>query len=412
MFASANGGATWNAGTSPGGAISMLAVAPSNSQVVYAAGSAGVFVSTNGAATWSPAAGLPSPVTALGVSSSNPAVVYAGGLSATEGFVAKLSTTGKSLLWSTFYSGSSGSYPAAVTPSSSGAVWVAGSTSSTDLPITATHYRSIGSTSGPGFLARISDTTASCTYGLNPLSGFSYGAGTLDFSVTAPSGCTWTATPSDGSWIITSGGAGTASGIESAFLTANGTGVTRNGNVDVNGQSFSITQAASSCTYALNPSPASLPASGGTVQIAVTAPAGCPWSVVLPSPFISIVSGGSGTGNGTVTLSLPANHSVQWLSPVVEVGPQSITLSEANICAYTLLPLTLGPLAASGTISVTANRAGCSWGPQSNATWLTVSGTGTGSGTFPYTVQANTGSTARTADITLDHRQFTIKQTH
>jgi trimeric autotransporter adhesin len=279
------------------------------------------------------------------------------------------------------------------------------------LPITPNAYSSLGNiTSGAPFLAEISDATAACSYALNPPSLVSYGVQALDFSVTAPSGCTWTASPSDSSWIsIQSGSTGKASGIVTAALTANNTGSTRTGNISVNGQFFSIIQAASSCTYPLSGG-GTIPASGGTVQLTVSAPAGCPWSVVPPSPFVSVVSGGSGTGTGTVTLSLPANHSVQWLNPVVQVGPQSVLLSEANSCAYTLAPLTFGAQEQSGSITVTANHAGCSWFPESNQSWLTVSGSGTGSGTFPYTIQANTAATGRAAVITLDNRQFTVKQ--
>jgi hypothetical protein len=417
VYASTNGGSSWSAGSFPGGQVTMLAVAPSNSHVVYAAGSGGVFYSTNNAATWSPASSLAFPPNAIAVNLTHPNVVYAAGVSTTDGFVAKLNTAGTSLLWSTFYSGSnsvSGTSPTSVAPAASGNVWIAGSTYSTDLPITASPYSNLGNSfNGAGFLARISDTTAACSYLLNPPSLYAYSAATLEFSVTAPSGCAWTAIPSAPSWMtIATGATGTASGIVSTALTANTTGATRNGTVDINGQLFSITQAASTCTYSLSSS-GSLPASGGTVQITVTAPSGCPWSVVLPSSFISIVSGASGTGNGTVTLSLPANHSVQWFSPVVQVGPQSIALSEADICSYSLSPQTLGAQAASGSIAVTANHAGCSWTAQletANTPWLTVSGNGTGSGSFSYTVQANTGTAGRAAVITLDNRQFEIKQ--
>src|ERR1019366_9344451 len=101
-----------------------------------------------------------------------------------------------------------------------------------------------------GFLARISDTTASCSFALNPSSWISDGTQNPSFAVTAPSGCAWTAVPSDNSWIaIQTGASGTGSGTVSATLTANNTGSTRIGSINVNGHAFSITQAASGCTY-------------------------------------------------------------------------------------------------------------------------------------------------------------------
>ncbi|MGD0361405.1 MAG: SBBP repeat-containing protein [Bryobacteraceae bacterium] len=412
VYASTNGGNTWTTSSASGGApLDLLAVAPSNPQTVYAAQGTGVYVSTNGAATWAPAASLPFGAYSIAVNATHPAAVYAGGLSSTDGFAAKLNTAGTSLIWSTFYTGSGGMYPYSVTSAGSGDIWMVGTaTGSPDLPITANAYsRENAPASQTSFLARISDTTAACSYSLNPASLLAYGTETVTFSVTAPSGCAWTAVPSDTSWITTpSGGSGTASGIVTAALAANGSSATRAGSIEVEGKTYAISQAPASCTYAASAS-GNVPDTGGQAQIAVTAPAGCPWNVQLESPLETLVSGGSGTGNGTVTVSLAANNSVAWLNPVVAVGPQSVALSEANICAYELSPQTLNAQAASGSISVTANRPGCYWAPASNQTWLTVSGSGTGSGSFSYTVQANTGS-ARSATVTLDHRQFGITQ--
>lgn len=411
IYTSTNGGTTWSPAVSSGGAtLKLLAVAPSNAQTVYAAGSSGVFVSTNGGSSWTPAAALPFPVTAITVNDTHPNIVYAGGLSATDGFAAKLNTSGTGLTWSTFYSGASGADPVAVVPAGSGDIWIAGSATAA-IPISANAAESVyDPAAGSGFLARMSDTTAACAYSINPTSVVAYGTETVNFSITAPSGCAWTAVPSDSSWIeLQTGSSGTASGVITAALASNGTSATRAGSVAVGGQTYAISQAAASCTYGLASS-GSLPDTGGQVQITVTAPTGCPWSVQLESPLETLVSGGSGTGNGTVTVSLPANNGVAWLYPVVAVGPQTIQLSEADICTYSLSPQTLNPQAASGNITVTANHTGCSWTPSSNQTWLVVSGSGVGTGSFPYTVQANPGTTARSATVTLDNREFGITQ--
>jgi hypothetical protein len=407
VYRSPDGGATWNLKTTPG-SVSEIAVAPSNSQVVYAAGSgSGVFVSTDGAATWSPTAALPSGISAIAVNPSDPTAVYAGLTSATDGFVAKLSTAGTSLLWSTFYTGSSGSNPAAIASVASGDVWIAGSTSSTDLPITANAYSSIstGTSTGlsTGFLARISDTTASCSFRLNPSSWISDGSQNPSFAVTAPSGCAWTATPSDNTWItIQTGASGTASGTVSATLTANNTGSTRVGSISVNGQAFSITQAASGCTYHLDNTTALVPATGGNVVVHLTAGAGCPWSTVPQDTFVTVVSGGSGNGNGTITLSVPPIAGAQTVTSHVKIGPQTLTINQQSTCTYSLVPLVLPATSGSGTISVTTNFAGCSWSPGSDADWLQINSNGsTGSGTISYTVTTNTTGGPRVAHVTL-----------
>jgi hypothetical protein len=178
----------------------------------------------------------------------------------------------------------------------------------------------------------------------------------------------------------------------------------------VGGKTFGITQASGSCTYSLSGN-TSVPSSGGTLQIAVTAPAKCPWSAVSGTPLVTVTSGASGTGNGTVTLSVAANDSPVWLSPTVQIGPQVLTLQEADLCTYSLSPQSLGDGAASGNMTVTANLAGCAWAPSSDSpSWLTVSGSGSGSGTFPYTVTQNTTGAPRTANVTLDHQSFPVTQ--
>ncbi len=414
IYKTTDAGTTWNQVTSAAIIFSLplLAVAPSNPDLVYGASGNQVVVSTDGGTTWSSAASLPGsgPIWAIAVSPSDPTVLYAAaGVATGNGFVAEISADGTNLHWSTFYSGSNGASVSGVAPAlDPEQVWIAGGTSP-GLPITQQAYSS-SAYSGAAFLARVAGSTARCTYELNPSSVLSYGAQTTSFTVTAPSGCAWTATPSHGNWItIQSGATGSASGIVSVGLAANGTRSTRAGSVDVDRETFAIEQAAASCTYALAGG-TNVPASGGRVKISVTARRGCPWNVVPGSAMISIVSGSSGTGDGTVVLSLAPNDGVQWYSPTVQVGSQTVTLQEANICSYSLSPQTLSAAAASGTMTVTANLAGCSWSPQSDAGWLSVSGSGTGSGTFSYSVSANNTGAPRSAHVALDHRQFAVAQ--
>jgi hypothetical protein len=414
LYKTTDAGTTWSRVTYPGVSLGnsgvSVVVAPTNPLVVYVASNNQVVVSTDGGTTWSSPTNLPENIWALAVTGST-AIWAATGPGASDGFVAKLSTDGKTLLWSTFYTGSNGAYVSGVAAVASSDVWITGGTSSTDLPITPNAYSS-NSDGGAAFLALISDSTAGCSYSINPTSVTAYGqAGTGSFGVTAPNGCAWTATPSDSSWItVQSPGTGVGSGIVYGSLTANNTGSTRTGSISVNGTPFDITQAASSCTYSLSYN-GNLPSSGGTVVVTVTAATGCPWTVVPQNPLITVIGPASGIGDGTVTLSLPANASVAWLNASVQVGSQSATLSEADVCSYSLSPLTLGAAAASSSMNVTVTPAGCNWSASSDQNWLSVSGSGTGSGTFTYQVQTNNGLGSRTAHITLDNRQFTVTQT-
>lgn len=75
-----------------------------------------------------------------------------------------------------------------------------------------------------------------------------------------------------------------------------------------------IMQAGNSCSYSLDMPPSPYPADppaytvpngGGTVTAVLTATDGCPWTVVNPYPAaITITSGSSGTGSGTIQLTV------------------------------------------------------------------------------------------------------------
>jgi hypothetical protein len=120
-----------------------------------------------------------------------------------------------------------------------------------------------------------------------------------------------------------------------------------------------------------------------------------------------------------------ATKNVNAPAPVVENSVVVSTTAQAllnlasqkilEIADNALLPFAAGGLSSSaggatGSLSVTF-PAGFVWSAVSNASWLTVTGpsTGTGSGTLTYQIAANTGSD-RTATITIDGYTFTIEQ--
>jgi hypothetical protein len=63
------------------------------------------------------------------------------------------------------------------------------------------------------------------------------------------------------------------------------------------------------CTYTISPTSASYIASGGTNSVSVTTnKSSCTWTAVSNTPsWITVTSGSSGTGNGTVSYSVAAN---------------------------------------------------------------------------------------------------------
>jgi hypothetical protein len=78
----------------------------------------------------------------------------------------------------------------------------------------------------------------------------------------------------------------------------------------VAGQSFTVTQqaAAPACTFVVSPTKLSEDWKGGNDSITVTAPSQCAWTAVSQVGWITIKSGTSGSGSGTVQLTVDKNQ--------------------------------------------------------------------------------------------------------
>ena len=79
------------------------------------------------------------------------------------------------------------------------------------------------------------------------------------------------------------------------------------------------------CAPTVTPANPRAPAAGGAVTLNVTA--ACAWTAQSQSPFITISSGGSGAGNGTITLSVAPN-SGGTRAGVVTVGGTTVIITQ------------------------------------------------------------------------------------
>ncbi len=416
VYQSTNAGASWTT-TAPGTAVGYLAVDPTNPLTIYGAStqSATILTSTDGGVTWASTwAKLDSEyIEGLAVSPLNPAELYVSDYVPQTGFVAKLTTDGTTLTWSTFYGPYDYAQIGGAAPAPSGNVWLAGSVDSESLPLTPNARNRNTYASGTAFLAEIADATAPCAYTINPATQYSYSAGRLAFAVTAPSGCAWTATPSD-SWIHLIRTTGTGSGTIPLAVDGNTTASTRNGTVNVNGQIYTIVQPSSSCTYGLTYP--SLTSAGGTASISVTAPTGCPWDVELGNSDPAMVTSAAvGTGNGTVAVSIPPNGGVENLSYDVQIGGSFSSVSQWSACVYSFpngTQIFIPADALSYSIQINTNLNGCQWSAYTDSPgWLTLNNSlSNGTGTLNYSVTLNDAGFDRTANIFVGSQQLTLTQ--
>jgi len=146
----------------------------------------------------------------------------------------------------------------------------------------------------------------------------------------------------------------------------------------------------------------------------VTAPAGCPWTAASPVQWVAITGGGSGAGNGTVTLVIDTNSATTQRSTALTIAGRTFTVTQVGTgaCAFTLGPASRSS-PASGEITSTTVTTGdtCVWSAASGAPWILVSAgaSGTGTGTVSLTVAANSGA-QRTATVTIAGQSFTVTQ--
>jgi glucose/arabinose dehydrogenase len=70
------------------------------------------------------------------------------------------------------------------------------------------------------------------------------------------------------------------------------------------GGSVSRIASTTPCTFAITPTSANFTRTGGTGSVSVTAPGGCAWTAASNASWITITSGASGNGNGTVAYSV------------------------------------------------------------------------------------------------------------
>ena len=156
---------------------------------------------------------------------------------------------------------------------------------------------------------------------------------------------------SSASWItVTSGASGSGNGSVGYSIAANTTISSRAGIVTIAGQAFTVTQAGMLCTATISPTGVSVAAASATGNIAVSVPAGCVWTAVDDASWVSITSGASGNGNGTVAYSIAANPNTTQRTATIAIGGQFFGITQAgSVCSTTISPTASSPTAAGGS---------------------------------------------------------------
>ncbi len=247
----------------------------------------------------------------------------------------------------------------------------------------------------------------SCSYSISPQSRtFTPAGGSGTVSVSAQTGCSWNVS-SNVAWITFTPVNGSGNGTVNYTVLANTSG-DRSGALTIADKTFNVTQTGTNCSFFIDPTFQSFTASGGTGTVSVFSPAACTWTATSNIFWITILSGASGSGNGTVTYSVQNNTGVARANTMTIAG-QTFTVSQAagsgggGGCSYAIQPQTqtFSSSAGAGSMNVSAT-AGCLWQALTGANWITINpatASGSGNGVVNYTVTANTSSLQRIGTI-------------
>jgi hypothetical protein len=289
----------------------------------------------------------------------------------------------------------------------------------------------------------VAQAAAACRYDVSPSSVAVDAPGQqVSLALTATGGCQWTVR-ADSPWISNAAPAnGTGSGTIQIAIAAN-TGSARTGNVTIGNATVHVTQGAVATPPAApappaptptpQPQPPSPPPSPtppppptcadtikptwytaghgpDSVSVNVTAPNGCAWTTSTNAAWVTIAEGRSGTGNGNVLLTIPANNGPA-RTALVTIASNAFTLMQDG-CSATIKPTwyNAGRGPDDVQIGVTADP-GCTWTATSTASWATIvqGANGSGNGTVEVVVQPNSGP-ARSVTLTIAGQPFVLSQ--
>lgn len=134
-----------------------------------------------------------------------------------------------------------------------------------------------------------------------------------------------------------------------------------------------------SCTFTLNATSVSVGALASAGTVSITTGSTCNWSATSRSSFLTVTSGSSGTGNGTVTYAVAANSGAS-RSGTIEIAGHNFTVNQSAGA-----PLTAPTNVRADSLGATVR---ISWQAVANATSYTVQRRAAGGVIFEHTTSS------------------------
>jgi Zn-dependent metalloprotease len=142
------------------------------------------------------------------------------------------------------------------------------------------------------------------------------------------------------------------------------------------------------CSFSINPTSASFAAAGGSQNVTVTTQTGCNWTAASNNSFITVTSGASGSGSGTVSYSVAANTGSLSRNGSLTIAGLTHSVSQAGTgggCTNAIVNPGFETGTTPWTISGQVTRSTGSF-PHSGTAYMILNGVNSTSGTLFQTV--------------------------
>lgn len=231
-------------------------------------------------------------------------------------------------------------------------------------------------------------------------------------NLTLPANVNWTAASNDG-WIVIPNDykSGVGSAAISLNVTANPSVLDRSGTVTIAGKTINIYQKglASSLEYDNK----LIPTDGGSGNVSVYTEGNAAWTAVSDVSWISIATGASGAGNGSVMYVVdPYTVTSASRSGTITIAGKKLYITQRGY-EMSIDPAVkeIGCNAGQGEFGISASI-DVVWQVIVTEPWITIVGdkSGNGDGTLHYTVADNTTGATRTGKIIVAGEVYTITQ--
>jgi len=169
------------------------------------------------------------------------------------------------------------------------------------------------------------------------------------------------------------------------------------------------------CAFSISPTSQNFSSGAGMNSVSVTAPDGCNWSASSNSSWITIESGASGSGAGTVNYRVEPNGGILTRSRtgIITIANKAFIVSQdGTSCEFSLRPASMTVAASGGTHSFQVNAPNhCEWEAivelSSTGSILSISSgsSGRGNGMVSFSVPPNFNAFERHGGIRVSNRR-------